>query len=196
MRLRWLLPLAPLAAAAGLAVASGAVACRTEGAAAGCPSAEQAGPPIDPSVMAFLSAARALHHEADLEQASGDAAGALAALERLVAMPAPAATEVDEVLADARARLAELRLERGDLEGADRDVREGLRRVQGPTYFRGHLLEVQGLVEERRAAVLADAGKVDEAAKARAAAVGLLEQAVHVQEQVIDRALADGGRDD
>ena len=111
-------------------------------------------------------------------------------------MPAPAAAEVDEVVADTRARLAELRLARGDLDGADRDVRDGLQRVTGPTYFRGHLLEVQGLVEEARATAFVDAGKREEATAAKARAISLLEEAVRVQEQVIDRALADGGRDD
>jgi hypothetical protein len=171
-----------------------ASACREgEGTTAGCPSAEPAAPPIDPAVMAFLSAARALHHEADLKQQGGDSAGAIAALERLVTAPAPRAVEVDEVLADAHARLAEMRLQRGDLTGAERDVRSGLGHVQGATYFRGHLLEVEGLVEEARASALADAGQPAEAAQARSKAMSLLEEAVHVQEQVIEHALADGG---
>ena len=174
--------------------ALGLAACRGEGSTAGCPSAEPAGTPIAAPVMAFLSAARALHHEADMHEKSGDAPGAIGALERLVALQAPQAAEVNEVLADAHARLAELRLGRGDLEGADRDVGAGLHRVQGPTYFRGHLLEVQGLVEEARAASLSDAGRADEAARARTRAMALLEEAVRTQEQVIERALADGGQ--
>jgi hypothetical protein len=189
MKLGWLV----LGVAIG---ATSAVACRNEATTAGCPGAESSATPIDPSVMAFLSAARSLHHEADIREGSGDTAGAIAALERLVALPAPRAVEVDEVLADARARLAELRLERGDVEGADREVQEGLQRVQGATYFRGHLLEVRGLVEEQRAKALADAGRSDQAAQAKARAVAFLEEAVHVQEQVIDRALADGGRNE
>lgn len=171
--------------------------CRNDGSTvAGCPSAEPSGTPVDTTIMAFLSAARALHHEADLREKSGDAPGAIAALDRLVAMPAPSAAEVDEVIADTRARLAELRLARGDLDGADRDVRAGLQHVAGPTYFRGHLLEVQGLVEEARATAFVDAGKRDEATAAKARAISLLEEAVRVQEQVIDKALADGGRDE
>jgi hypothetical protein len=194
MKLGWLV----LAFAVGGATATltfAATGCRGEGSTAGCPSAEPAGPPVDEALMAFLSAARSLHHEADIQQGSGDTAGAIASLERLVALPAPAAVEVDEVVADARARLAELRLERGDLEGADREVQAGLLRVKGPTYFRGHLLEVEGLLEEARAGALVDAGRSAEAARAKAKAVNLLEEAVKVQEQVIDRALADGGRD-
>jgi hypothetical protein len=168
------------------------VGCRGDAPTSGCPTAEA--PAVDPPVMAFLSAARALHHEADMSERAGDVPGAIAALERLVAVPAPKAIESDEVLADAHARLAELKLGRGDLDGADRAVENGLRHVQGPTYFRGHLLEVQGLVEEARASSLADAGHGDLAGQARARAITLLEEAVRVQERVIQQALTDGGR--
>jgi hypothetical protein len=191
MKLGWLV----LAFAVGAGGAASMAGCRGEGSTAGCPSAEPAGPPVDEALVAFLSAARALHHEADIHQGANDTAGAIASLERLVALPAPAAVEVDEVVADARARLAELRLGQGDVDGADRDVQAGLQRVKGPTYFRGHLLEVEGLLEEARAGALADAGKSEQAVRAKAKAVGLLEEAVRVQEQVIDRALADGGKD-
>jgi hypothetical protein len=177
-----------------VATAIGLLGCRGDAATvAGCPTAEGA-PAIDEAVMAFLSAARALHHEADLKERSGDAPGAIATLERLIALPSPPrAVEVDEVIADAHARLAELRLSRGDVDGASRDVHAGLERVESPTYFRGHLLELEGIVEEKRASLLADAGRPAEAAKARALAVGLLEEAVHVQEGVIERALAEAG---
>jgi|HubBroStandDraft_6_1064221.scaffolds.fasta_scaffold1062412_2 hypothetical protein len=187
-------PFFVLLLALGLALGGlGVSACQRDGSSSGCPSAEPAGTPIDAPLMAFLSAARALHHEADLRETSGDVTGAISSLERLVSLPAPGAVEVDEVLADAHARLAELRLGKGDLDGASHDVQEGLRRVQGPTYFRGHLLEIQGLVEEARAASLADAGRADEAARARTTAMGVLEEAVRVQQQVIEHALTDGG---
>jgi hypothetical protein len=89
-----------------------------------------------------------------------------------------------------------MRLQAGSWEGADRDVRRGLAHAPDPTYFRGHLLEVQGRIEEGRAGAAADAGRKDEAARARARSVDLLEQAVRVQERVIERALADGGSRD
>jgi hypothetical protein len=160
----------------------------------GCPSASAA--PVDTAVMAFLSAARALHHEADVKEQSGDASGAIGALEKLVAMPEPRANEVDEVLADAYARLAEMRMQARDWEGAAREVHAGLAHAPAPSYFRGHLLEVAGRIEEGRAGAAADAGRRDEAARARARSVDLLEQAVRVQEQVIERTLADGGSRD
>ena len=48
---------------------------------------------------------------------------------------------------------------------------------------------------EANAAELADAGKKEEAAKAREKAIGLLEEVVKIQDQVIQKSLAgrDGG---
>jgi hypothetical protein len=179
----------------GAVAALGLTACNSNRSASGCPGATE-GAPVDTKVMAFLSAARALHHEADVKEQSGDLPGAIASLEKLVGLPRPRANEVDEVLADTRARLAEMRLQGNDLTGADREVHAGLEHAREPTYFRGHLLEVSGLIEERRAAALADAGKSDEAARAKARAVDLLERAVQVQEQVIGTTLGDGGARD
>ena len=102
--------------------------------------------------------------------------------------------EIEEVLADAFARLAELQLRTGDMNGADGSLREGLAHAPEVSYFRGHLLEVRGILEETRGAQLADAGKPAEAAKARAKAIALLQEAVRVQEQVVERALSDGGK--
>jgi hypothetical protein len=157
------------------------------------------GTPVDTEIMAFLSEARALHHEANMKEESGDLAGAVTAIERLVAARRPhpdrkgplAPPEVEEVLADAYARLAELRLKKGELDPAAGAVKSGLEHVAEATYFRGHLVEVQGLVEEARAAQLADAGNAVEASRAREHAIQLLEE---IQDQVIQRSLGkDGG---
>ena len=120
-------------------------------------------------------------------------------MERLVAArrPHPEAKlpEVEEVLADAYARLAELELKRNGLPSAARAIDTGLTHAPEPTYFRGHLVEVQGLVMEATAAELTDAGKKEEAAKAREKAIQLLEEVVKIQDQVIQKSLSgrDGG---
>ena len=175
------------------------VACNdSQGAATQQPcvcASETASPPIDPQVMAFLSLARALHHEADIKEQDDDLRGAIAALERLVASPPPrrgSIPEVEEVLADAYARLAEMKVRARDVEGARHDVEAGLTHAVEATYFRGHLLEVEGLILEARAAELVDAGRGAEAAQAKAEAIAKLEEAVSVQEQVIKRTLGDG----
>jgi tetratricopeptide (TPR) repeat protein len=160
-----------------------------------CALCSSGAPVVDSRLMAFLSLARSLHHEADLKEAQGDLAGAIAALDRLVGTPAPKASEVEEVTADAYARLAELRTRAGDLDGATHDVELGLSHAKETTYFRGHLLEVDGLVLESRAGQLADAGRPEEAARTKAEAIQRLEEAVSVQEQVIKKSLGepDGG---
>jgi tetratricopeptide (TPR) repeat protein len=151
-------------------------------------------PAVDTEIMAFLSEARALHHQANIKEDAKDLPGAIDAMERLVAARRPhperKPPEVDEVLADAYARLAELELRRGTLERARNAIKSGLAHAPEPTYFRGRLIEVEGLVEEAQAAELADAGRPEEASRAREKAIQLLEQVVRIQDQVIRRSLA------
>jgi len=161
-------------------------------------AAVDSGTPIDLEVMAFLSEARALHHDANVREASHDDKGAISSLEKLthVARPHPDKTipEVEEVLADTYARTAEIRLRDGDIDAAAKDVREGTTHAPSDSYFRGHLLEVGGIIEEARAASLADAGKTTAAEAARKQALTLLQQAVEIQDQVIRSSLgADSG---
>lgn len=157
--------------------------------------AADAGAPVDVALMAFLSEARALHHAANVHEAQRDPADAIAELERLVAAPRPHAPrrvpEVEEVLADTHARLAELRLGGKDFSGAAREVEAGLEHAPDPTYFRGHLFEVEGLLEEAHAAALTDAGKGDEAKRARERALAALRQAVAIQEKVVESSIED-----
>lgn len=151
------------------------------------------GAAVDASLMAYLSEARALHHQANVREDMGDLPGARAVLQRLVEArtPSPATPppEVEEVLADAYARLGELALKQNDLDGAQGAIAKGLEHAPGVSYFRGHLLEVSGLVEEARSHALADAGKLAEATHARERAITLLEEVVTIQEQVIERSL-------
>ena len=159
---------------------------------------EDGGLPLDTEVMAYLSEARALHHQANLREDARDLPGAIAPLERLAKARRPhkGATipEVEEVLADTLAREAELRLRSGDIAGAETDVRAGLTHAPDPTYFRGHLLEISGVIDETVASTLADAGKTAEAEQARTRARDTLNQAVSIQEQVLAHTTeADGG---
>lgn len=184
VRTRFVARFAVLATALSLALA-GATACQR-------PSENGKEAPVDAELMAFLSEARALHHQANIKEDAGNLDGAIAAMDRLVAAQRPArpSPEVEEVLADAYARLGELRLKKGDLDGARTAVQSGLAHAPEPTYFRGHLIEIDGLVDEARAANFADAGNAGEAAKAREQAIQRLEEVVKIQEQVIQRSTA------
>jgi tetratricopeptide (TPR) repeat protein len=154
---------------------------------------DPAAPVVDPTLLAFLSKARAAHHEADLAEEKGDREQAVRALLKIVEGPRPAgeppSPEVAEVIADTRARLADLRSALGDFERARADVDEGLRLAPGVTHFRGHLIEVRGLVEERRAKALKEKGDEAAAGKARDEALKAFEEAIEIQDQVIAEAL-------
>ena len=107
---------------------------------------------VDPILLAFLSQARSAHHLADQHESSGDLPGALRSLEALTraARPPGNPPEVGEVMADTQARLADLLSRSGRFEPAAEAIERGLGDAREATYFRGHLFEVRGLVEERR----------------------------------------------
>jgi hypothetical protein len=152
---------------------------------------EDAGAPVDPALLAFLSRARAAHHAADAHEAKRDLAAAAKELEALVNGPLPAratAPEVREVLADSLARLAELAARRDDFTTAEAHVDRGLEFVPEPSYFRGHLVEVRGLLEERRSKALAAAGDEAGAARARERALAAFQEAMQIQSAVIQRS--------
>jgi tetratricopeptide (TPR) repeat protein len=154
-----------------------------------CPPSEQV---VDQRLLAWLSKARTSHHLADMSEADGAIDRAIASLEQLTGAEAPRAPEVDEVLADTYARLAELRARQGDLERAERDVDQGLRHAPGTTYFHGHLLEVRGLVFEKLSESLGKAGKRAQAEEARQKAIRASLEAVRLQDEIIGRTLDNG----
>jgi tetratricopeptide (TPR) repeat protein len=145
--------------------------------------------------MAWLSKARSLHHLADLAESEDAIDKAIAPLDELVGGTKPPGNppEVKEVLADTYARLAELRSRRGDFQRADEDVEAGLGYAPDKTYFRGHLLEVRGLIFDKLSQNLEKAGKGSEAKQAREKAMRASLEAVRLQDDVIKSTLGDAG---
>lgn len=150
-----------------------------------------AAPVVDPALLAFLSQARSAHHVADAREASGDAAAALRALRALTdaTKPPGRSPEVDEVLADTRARMADLLSQAGQFDEADAAIVAGLENASATTYFRGHLFEVQGAVEERREKALRVKGHGQEADRARERSLAAYEEAMKIQARVIDETI-------
>jgi hypothetical protein len=145
---------------------------------------------VDPVLLAFLSQARSAHHIADLHEAENDVPAALRALQALTeaARPPGNPPEVDEVLADTHARSADLLSRAGRFDQAEVEVAAGLESAKAPTYFRGHLFEVRGLLLERREKALRGAGRGPEADLAREASLGAYEEAMKIQAAVIRAA--------
>jgi tetratricopeptide (TPR) repeat protein len=166
-----------------------AAACKTDEAAqAACPELDAARP-VDPVLLAFLGRARAAHHIADVHEERGDLAAAENTLRDLLSGPVPGGTkppaEAREVIADGRARLADLESRLGKFDEALRNVERGLNLVPEVSYFRGHLFEVRGLVEERRQKALDERGDQAGAEQARQRALRAFEESMRIQSDVI-----------
>jgi hypothetical protein len=101
---------------------------------------------------------------------------------------------MSEVLADTAARVADLesRLERFD--SASRTLRDALLWVPDVSYFRGHLYEVSGIVEERRAHALERQNDAQEAQAARSRAMVAFEESMKIHAEVIRTASIDAGK--
>lgn len=149
------------------------------------------GEPVGPALLAFLSRSRSAHHRADAREEQKDLAAAETELSAIVMgpkPPCPDAAEVREVLADTHARLADLRSRHADFSGALADIERGLALVPEASYFRGHLFEVRGLVEERRSKALGAQGDGAGAAQAQDRALTAFQEAMRIQSEVIQKA--------
>ena len=145
---------------------------------------------VDPVLLAFLSQARSAHHLADQHEGTNDVAAALRSLDALArtARPPGDNPEVGEVLADTHARIGDLLSRAGRYDQAAEAIERGLSEAKDPTYFRGHLFEVRGLVEERREKALRAAARGPEADAAHDRSLNAYEEAMKIQAEVIQRA--------
>ncbi len=177
----------------GLALAAGcAKAPKQDCAPASAPaSAPTPGRPVDSTLVAFLSRARAAHHLADAAERQGSLQQALIPLAAVVQGPLPSsgqlAPETREVLADTWGRLAHLHSQLGAFDEADRAVARGLQHAPQASYFEGYLIETRGLNEERRAKALEARGETAQANLAKQRALSDLEHAMRIQGAVIEQ---------
>jgi hypothetical protein len=156
-----------------------------------CSESGNAGAPIDPDLMAFLSRARAAHHLADLREDTEPLAAA-AALVAVVDGPIPGRdharpAEAREVLADTQARIADLQSRNSEFDTALEHIESGLRLVPEVSYFRGHLFETRGLVEQRRSDYLTQRSEREAAQAAKIRALEAFEIAMQIQAEVIHK---------
>ncbi len=141
-------------------------------------------------MLSFLSRARAAHHIADNHEQNQRWDDAIKTLNGLLKGPLPPKhPEVREVLADTHARLADLKSQQGQFDGAGANVESGLKLATSETYFRGHLFEMRGLVEERRAKQLKADGDDAGAKAATERALAAFEESMRIQAKVIESAL-------
>jgi tetratricopeptide (TPR) repeat protein len=154
-------------------------------------------PVVDPALLAFLSKAKSVHLQADLAEEDEKVPEAVKLLEDLLADPAPGGDapppEVREVKADTTARLAELQSGEGQFDEAKKNIDRGLALATETTHYRGRLMEVLGVVEQRRHDALLAEGDEAGAKAAKERAIAALQQAVTIQDEVIRSVLGDAG---
>lgn len=139
---------------------------------------------LDEPLMVALAQAKNFHHKADVHLQDGDPARAIASLRAILTIPFPAgAAEAQDVLLDARARLAKLLLGAGDAREALRVIDEGIAAAARPSFFLANLHTVRGEVLEAQARALASSD--DAAATAlRRQAIDAYDQSIRINEAI------------
>jgi hypothetical protein len=138
-------------------------------------------PLIDAPLMVALAQAQNFHEKARVYRADGKLDDAIAAVRSVMALPFPAgAPEGEDVVIDARALLASLLVERGDLQGALAVASEGIDGARRDSFFVANLLSVRGRVHGLIAEALDRADPPGDASAERRAAIIDLDRSIEI----------------
>lgn len=145
---------------------------------------------IDQDLMVFLGQAKNFHRKAKVYASEGKLDDAIAAVRQILSLRfPPGAAEADDVRLDARARLAKLLLNRGDLDEAMRIVTEGLAPRQRESFFVANLHTVQGELHEAYAARATAANDSARGDSERRAAIDAYDRSIKINEKLQQRLL-------
>jgi tetratricopeptide (TPR) repeat protein len=138
-------------------------------------------------LMIFLGQAKNYHNKADVYLKEGQVAEAIKAVESILTIEPPQdAAEVEDVVLDARARLAKLLVANGDIERAMKVVDEGLALAKRESFFVANLHTVRGEVFEARAAQSDDP---DVASQHRRSAIEAFDKSIQLNTALQKRLL-------
>jgi tetratricopeptide (TPR) repeat protein len=148
---------------------------------------------IDQELMIFLGQAKNFHHKAKVYASEGRFDDAIAAVRQILSLPRPSPNppEADDVLLDARARLAKLLLAKGSVEEAMTIVSEGLAPRQRESFFVANLYTVKGELHEARAAKHAAENQAALADGERRAAIAAYDRSIQINE-ALQKKLVEG----
>ena len=122
---------------------------------------------IGKDLMVALLQAKNFHHKAKVYMSDGNLDAAIASVRQVLSLRfPPGAPEAEDVRNDARALLAKLLVDKGQLDDAMTVVQEGIAQSQRQSFFVANLYTVQGEIHEARAAALEASGAADAKAKA------------------------------
>ncbi len=139
---------------------------------------------LNEPLMVALAQAKNFHHKADVYLRDAKLDEAVAAVRHILAIDFPAAPETEDVMLDARARLAKLLITTGELDGAMGIVDEGIGNSQRDSFFLANLYTVRGEVHEARA-VSFDETDADAARAARKDAIVAFDRSIKINEALL-----------
>ena len=142
------------------------------------------GDAIDEKLMVALAQAKNFHDKAKVYMLDGNSAQAIAAVRQILSLQFPqAAPEADDVRNDARALLAKLLADQGQLDEAMRVVDEGLAAATRDSFFVANLHTVKGEIHYKLAAQFADP-KHPKAIENKHQAIDALERSIKINEKI------------
>jgi tetratricopeptide (TPR) repeat protein len=149
-------------------------------------------PELGEPLMIALAQAKNFHHKADVYLREGQLDDAIDAVAEILAVPFPqGAPEAEDVMLDARARLAKLLSAQGKAEEAMKVVDQGIAGAGRRSFFLANLYTVKGEVFEAMAIMLDDQETEKATAQARAArrqAIEAFDQSIAIN-TALQRAL-------
>jgi hypothetical protein len=145
----------------------------------------QPGPELSQELMLGLALARNYHHKAEVYLKEARIDDAVTSVRQILSISFPAGSpEGEDVLMDARARLAQLLSARGDLDQAMTIVDEGLAKASRQSFFVANLHTVRGQLLEARATLIEDRDK-KAASAARRQAIEAHDRAIAIEKALI-----------
>ena len=171
-----------------VALALGLPACSSEREPA-APTTRVAEPSdvIGEDLMIALGQAKNHHRKAKVYMADGNLPAAIASVRQVLTLQFPrGAAEAEDVRNDARALLAKLLLNQGQIDEAARTIDEGLAQSQRESFFVANLYTVQGEIHQARAAAFDDQGEAGKASATveRRAAIASYDRSIRINEQL------------
>jgi tetratricopeptide (TPR) repeat protein len=145
------------------------------------------GPELSQELMLGLSLARNYHHKADVYLKEAKVEQAIASVRDILTIRFPTGSpEGEDVVHDARARLAKLLVTRGALDEAQKVVDQGIAGASRQSFFLANLHAVRGEVMEARAAQ-SDESDAAAATAARRQAIESYDRAIAIEKALIDQ---------
>jgi tetratricopeptide (TPR) repeat protein len=138
-------------------------------------------------LMVALAQAKNFHHKADVYLKDARLDDAIASVRQILAIRFPDnAPEAEDVILDARARLAKLLVTSGAIEEAMVVVDHGLRDASRDSFFVANLHTVRGEVWEARALRSDEAGENEAARASRHQAIEAFDRAIQINEALLE----------